>query len=75
MAEADIELSFVGGYDPAIIAGTAEAGNAEFESLVQSKVNDMVMVLNLQPGVNSMASYVDYNGLVYKINVREVHVE
>jgi hypothetical protein len=68
----DIELSFEGAYDQAVVTGTTDGGNAEFQSLVQSKVDDMLLVLRLQPGINQMASFVEFNGTTYKLNVREI---
>ena len=69
---ADMELTFSGAFDPQILSGTIDGGNPEFQSMVESKVNDCLLVLRLQPGVNSMATFVDFNGLNYKLNVKEL---
>lgn len=70
MSSFDFELSFTTIYDDTVLADSSspDKDSSELKQLIQNAINNMQMVMQLQPGINNMTTYVDYNTLTYKVN-------
>lgn len=68
--EFDFELSFATSYDLTVLQSytTPDSADTNFHSLIESTIVSIQNVLSLQPNINNMSTYVDYNGSRYKIN-------
>lgn len=65
----DYELSFVNNFDLDVIEYSIipEKDNGEFISLIEDTIKNISLILSLQPGVNSMATFVNFENNRYKI--------
>lgn len=70
----EYELSYVNSYDPEVIEFSAVPvkDNSEFISLIESTIANMILILSLQPGVNSMSTFVNFENVRYKVNFSKV---
>ena len=66
----DFELFFASSYDLTVLQSytTPDSADPNFHSLIENTVNSIKTVLLLQPNINNMSTYVDYNTSRYKIN-------
>lgn len=62
------ELSFINNFDKDVI----DNDNQDFVDLVEGTVNNMILVLSLQPGVTSMSTFINFEDHRYKINFTKV---
>lgn len=69
--EYDAEFSVSSIFDAASLASqdVADAGNAEFQELVANKVAEINVIFRLQPGINIISTFIDFNGTRYKVNI------
>jgi len=66
----DFELSFASSFDLSVLTSysTPDSNDTNFHALIESTINSMLNVLALQPNINNMSTYVNYNGSRYKVN-------
>lgn len=68
------ELSFINNFDKDVIQYSAISvnNNQEFIDLVESTVNNIILILSLQPGVGSMSTFINFEDQRYKINLTKI---
>jgi hypothetical protein len=66
----DFELSFASAYDLSVLQSyaTPDSTDPKFHETIETTVNSIKNILSLQPNVNNISTYVNYNGSRYKIN-------
>jgi hypothetical protein len=43
--------------------------NVEFQTAVETKINEIKVIFSLQAGINRICTFVEYNNTRYKINI------
>ena len=68
----DFEVEFKSAFSPNVItnAGIPNDDDVNFLNEVETLVNNMQSVLQIQPGVHVISSYLDFNYVRYKITLR-----
>lgn len=64
-------LTFQGGFEQTIIdsSDSPHRDSPDFAEFVSQKVSELEFILSLQPGVNNISRYIEYEGVRYCINL------
>uniref|UniRef100_A0A6C0H6F5 Uncharacterized protein n=1 Tax=viral metagenome TaxID=1070528 RepID=A0A6C0H6F5_9ZZZZ len=67
----DFELVFTSDFDQAVLdaSGSPHAADPEFQQQVQGVLGSVKMILQLQPGINLMSTYLAFTGTRYKVTL------
>ena len=67
----DFELIFTNEFDQAVLnaSGSPNAADPQFQQQVQGVLGSVKTILQLQPGINQMSTYLEFAGTRYKVTL------
>ena len=67
----DFELIFTNDFDQAVLdaSGSPHAADPQFQQQVQDMLGSVKTILQLQPGINQMSTYLEFSGTRYKVTL------
>jgi len=68
-----LELNFTNDFDDAVIqiSSSIHKNDSQFIASIQTSVAMMKNILGLQPGINQMSTFTDYEGTTYKLTLQK----